>query len=179
MSVVLWHFVCATYTITIPSTKSFVRSLYYLAHGRSAVILFFILSGFVLSLPFFREPRPGYGGFVVRRICRIYLPYIVLITGAIMVRTFVTKKTIPELSQWFNGFCGDPFSLKTALEHLFLIGNIHSNVYNNAIWSLIHEMRISLVFPLLFLFVLRVRPVVSIATCFLLSGIAFMNEVFT
>ena len=39
-------------------------------------------------------------------------------------------------------------------------------------------MRISLVFPLLFLFVIRVRPLVSILTCVLLSGISLANEVF-
>ena len=76
LSVVLWHFVCATYTIPDQSARSFIMSLYFLVHGRAAVILFFILSGFVLSLPFLREPRPGYAGFAVRRICRIYLPYL-------------------------------------------------------------------------------------------------------
>lgn len=178
LSVVLWHFVCATYTVTDPGTKSFVMSLYFLVHGRAAVILFFILSGFVLSLPFFREPRPGYSAFIVRRICRIYLPFVALIACTILVRTFVTLKKIPGLSDWFNDYCGAPFSLKTALEHLFLIGNIHVMVYNNPVWSLIHEMRISLIFPLLFLFVLRVKPIFSILACFLLSGIALLNEVF-
>jgi peptidoglycan/LPS O-acetylase OafA/YrhL len=178
LSVVLWHFVCATYTVPDPGTKSFVMSLYFLVHGRAAVILFFILSGFVLSLPFFREPRPGYGGFVVRRICRVYLPFVALIACTILVRTFVTLKKVPGLSDWFNDYCGAPFSLKTALEHLFLIGNIHVMVYNNPVWSLIHEMRISLVFPLLFLFVLRVKPVFSILACFLLSGFALLNDVY-
>jgi peptidoglycan/LPS O-acetylase OafA/YrhL len=178
LSVVLWHFVCATYTIPEPGTKSFILSLYFLVHGRAAVILFFILSGFVLSLPFFREPRPGYGGFIVRRICRIYLPYVALIAFSILVRTFIAVKKLPGLSDWFNDFCGDPFSLKTALEHLFLIGNIHVMAYNNPVWSLIHEMRLSLVFPLLFLFVLRVKPMFSIAACFVLSGIALLNDVY-
>jgi peptidoglycan/LPS O-acetylase OafA/YrhL len=178
LSVVLWHFVCATYTIPEPGTKSFIFSLYFLVHGRAAVILFFILSGFVLSLPFFREPRPQYGGFVVRRICRIYLPYVALIACTILVRTFVTIKKIPGLSDWFNDYCGDPFSLKTAIEHLFLIGNIHVMVYNNPVWSLVHEMRISLIFPLLFLFVLRVKPIFSILACLLLTGVALLNEIF-
>ena len=113
LMVVMWHFVCATYTVEDPGTKSFVMSLYFLVQGRAAVILFFILSGFVLSLPFFREPQPGYGGFVLRRICRIYLPYVVLIACTIHVRTFVTIKKIPGLSDWFNDYCGDRFTLKS------------------------------------------------------------------
>ena len=177
LTVIIWHFFCATYTIESKGTKIFLMCLYYLVQGRSAVILFFILSGFVLSLPFFRESKPKYGAFVVRRVCRIYLPYLALLACTIMVRTFVVTKPTPGLSDWFNAYCGEPFSIKTVLEHLFLLGNIHSNVYNNTIWSLIHEMRISLVFPLLFLFVIRVRPLVSIAACVLLSGISLANEV--
>jgi peptidoglycan/LPS O-acetylase OafA/YrhL len=175
LTVVVWHFFCATYT---PAAKPYILSIYFLVHGRASVILFFILSGFVLSLPFFKEPKPLYTPFILRRICRIYLPFLVGIIFAIIIRTFLTTKTIPELGTWFNDYCGAPFSLKTAIEHLFLIGNIHSNVYNNAIWSLIHEMRISLLFPFLFLFVRRVNPFISIVTCIVLSGIAQMNEVY-
>ena len=40
-------------------------------------------------------------------------------------------------------------------------------------------MRLSLIFPLLFLFATRVRPLISITVCFILSGIALMNEVFS
>ena len=178
LSVVVWHFFCATYTIPEPNVKAFLYSLYFLVHGRAAVLLFFILSGFVLSLSFFKEPRQRYARFVFRRICRIYLPYLALIVFAIIVRTFLTTRSIPGLSDWFNDYNGDPFSLKTALEHMFLIGNIHSNVYNNAIWSLIHEMRISLVFPFIFIFVKRVHPAISIASCFVLSAIAWGNDVF-
>ena len=178
LTVVLWHFVCTTYTIQDPGTKSFVMTLYFLAQGRAAVILFFMLSGFVLSLPFLRGRQPGYGNFVVRRIFRIYLPYVVLLTCTILVRTFVTVKKLPGLSDWFNDYCGDPFSLKTALEHLFLIGNINIMAYSNPVWSLIHEMRISLLFPLLFLFVRRTRPLFSIITCFLLTGVAILNEIY-
>jgi peptidoglycan/LPS O-acetylase OafA/YrhL len=176
-AVVIWHFVCATYTIPDKATNSFIMSLYLLTHGRAAVILFFILSGFVLSLPFLKEPRPGYAGFVIRRICRIYLPFVVLITFTIFVRTFVAIDKIPDYSDWFNDHCGDPFSLKIALEHLFLVGNIHVMEYNNPVWSLIHEMRISLVFPLLFLFVFRVKPLYSIVASLVLSVIALLNDV--
>ncbi|MBN2716242.1 MAG: acyltransferase [Deltaproteobacteria bacterium] len=178
LSVILWHFVCATYTVPDAGTRSVVMSLYVLFQGRAAVILFFILSGFVLSLPFLKEPRPQYGAFALRRVCRIYLPYIALVALAILVRTFVAVKKIPDLSDWFNDYCGAPFSLKTALEHLFLVGNIHIMEYNNAVWSLVHEMRLSLVFPLLFAAVLRMKPVVSIFVCMVLSGIALINEVY-
>src|SRR5215469_12405483 len=45
--------------------------------GGSAVILFFVLSGFVLALPFVDGNTPSTSAFIVRRVCRIYIPYAV------------------------------------------------------------------------------------------------------
>jgi peptidoglycan/LPS O-acetylase OafA/YrhL len=179
LAVVFWHFFCTVFTVAIPGMLPFIYGIYFLVNGRASVIIFFLLSGFVLSLPFFKNPQQHYIPFILRRICRIYLPYLAGIAFAILVRTFVVTHPVATLSGWFNDYVGDPFSLKTALEHLFLIGNIHSNVYNNAIWSLIHEMRISLIFPFLFLLVSRIRPLFSIAICILLSGVALLNDIFT
>src|SRR5947209_3137330 len=44
--------------------------------GYEAVIMFFILSGFVLSLPFHHGAGPSYREFLIKRIHRIYVPYI-------------------------------------------------------------------------------------------------------
>jgi uncharacterized membrane protein len=57
VAVVLWHFVCATYTITVPGTKSFVLTLYFLVHGRAAVILFSSSAD-----SFYRSPFSGNRG---------------------------------------------------------------------------------------------------------------------
>ena len=44
--------------------------------GHQAVILFFVLSGFVLYLPYTHTAEHIlYADFVIKRICRIYLPY--------------------------------------------------------------------------------------------------------
>jgi peptidoglycan/LPS O-acetylase OafA/YrhL len=169
-SVVLWHFYCATFPM-LPG----VQVISWFSRGDGAVVLFFILSGFVLSLPFQREARPPYSAFVIRRICRIYLPYLAGIAVSFLVVTFVTVSRKPELSAWFNMPCGVPFNARVALEHLFLIGNIHSNTYNCAIWSLIHEMRVSLVFPLLFWGVSRNKIVTNLILCFILSAFADLD----
>ena len=44
-----------------------------LVSGRPSVILFFVLSGFVLAVSL--EKGMKYRDFVVRRFCRIYLPF--------------------------------------------------------------------------------------------------------
>jgi peptidoglycan/LPS O-acetylase OafA/YrhL len=52
------------------------------ALGRVSVIAFFVLSGFVLSLPYFDGRPLPYPAFVVRRLCRIYLPYAAVMFAA-------------------------------------------------------------------------------------------------
>ena len=47
-----------------------------LPFGAEAVILFFVLSGFVLSLPAVDGRPQSYFTFVTRRIFRIYVPYL-------------------------------------------------------------------------------------------------------
>ncbi len=46
--------------------------LHLLWEGHQAVLVFFVLSGFVLSLPYWQGNPPGYGTFLIRRFCRIY-----------------------------------------------------------------------------------------------------------
>jgi peptidoglycan/LPS O-acetylase OafA/YrhL len=166
LSVVLWHFFCATYT------QAAVWPIYWVSRGDGAVVLFFILSGFVLSLPFQRPSAPAYATFVIRRICRIYLPYLAGIGLSLLIITFVVVAKVPGLSPWFNAACGVPFDGRIALEHLFLIGNIHSNSYNNPVWSLVQEMRVSLLFPLLFWLVHRMRIITNLIVCGVLSAIS-------
>ena len=170
LSVVLWHFFCATYTLPEAWGRLFMV-VYWVTRGDGAVVLFFVLSGFVLSLPFIEGRGLSYRVFVIRRICRIYLPYLAGIGLSILAVTFVAQTKRPGLSDWLNQVFDVPFRPWTALEHLFLVGNIHSNAYNNAIWSLIQEMRVSLLFPLIFWVVSRNRVVVNLGLCILLSGL--------
>jgi peptidoglycan/LPS O-acetylase OafA/YrhL len=118
------------------------------------------------------------GFLIIRRVCRIYLPYLAGISLSILVITFVAVSKKPGLSVWFNQSCGIPFNGWIVLEHLFLIGNIHSNTYNNAIWSLIQEMRVSLLFPLLFWLASRNRVITNLVLCGVLSGISELNTRF-
>lgn len=52
--------------------------LHLLVNGRAPVILFFVLSGFVLSLSL-EGARFFYAQFAARRLCRIYLPFAAVI----------------------------------------------------------------------------------------------------
>ena len=129
--------------------------------GHQAVVFFFVLSGFVLSLPFYKE-QPGVAAFVIKRICRICIPYWAAVLMAFMAFVWFSRGAIPELSVWLAGTWSKPITAKVVAQHLFLVGNFENGHYNPALWSLVVEMRISLLFPLLMLCVTRLRWQVSL-----------------
>jgi peptidoglycan/LPS O-acetylase OafA/YrhL len=55
-------------------TGLFFPPVYILWAGHSAVVLFFVLSGYVLFLPTLQHRQPTYGKYLIKRFCRIYLP---------------------------------------------------------------------------------------------------------
>lgn len=132
-----------------PEEAALLRSpLALLWDGRGAVAVFFVLSGFVLALPWMRGQPIGYAAFAVRRVCRIYLPYVVAIALAMALSTALAPLRPSNVSVWFDhGNWTDPVSGAAILNHLLMLGGY--NTFDNAVWSLDHEMRISLVFPLL------------------------------
>jgi peptidoglycan/LPS O-acetylase OafA/YrhL len=123
--------------------------------GHAAVLLFFILSVFVLALPILENRQPIYRHYLLKRICRIYVPYIVALAGAVLGVIFISRGRVPELSDWFQSSWTTPVTLRSLLDHTFLIGSFETRSYNDVIWSLVHEMRISLVFPILGFWVAR------------------------
>ena len=126
--------------------------------ARPAVILFFVLSGYVLALAPARGPGEGigWGGFALRRICRIWLPFAAPVLLSAGLWWVLRSAALPDVHPWFNA---DPWSATpdaTALgRHLAMLGDTHSAHLNVVMWSLTYELRISLLFPLLLLAVQR------------------------
>jgi peptidoglycan/LPS O-acetylase OafA/YrhL len=120
--------------------------------GRPWVILFFVLSGFVLARSLERATVFDYRGFVLRRLCRIYLPFVVSILLSLTLYALVQPRSIPALTVWFNNhaWSRDPTPLMLT-QHLFMTGLVGEDSLNPVMWSLVYELRISLLFPLLFL----------------------------
>jgi peptidoglycan/LPS O-acetylase OafA/YrhL len=117
--------------------------------GAAAVDFFFVLSGFVLVLPFLKGPV-SYPAFVFRRVCRIWIPYMVAMTVAVACAIWFHPTPVSGLSQWANQPIAFP-SGRLMLNQILLVGVYHSDTYDPVVWSLVYEMRISLVFPLLVL----------------------------
>ena len=137
--------------------------------GDAAVRVFFALSGFVLALMFLRGGSPGYAAFVAKRICRIYLPYLAVVAVAMLLMTTVGTAHAPELSEWFHLSWTHGVTWPLVLDHALMLGRPEYNFVDNPIWSLVHETRYSLVFPLLMWAVIRVRWPWPVAVSLLVS----------
>jgi peptidoglycan/LPS O-acetylase OafA/YrhL len=140
--------------------------------GHEAVIFFFILSGFVLSIPFLKNTKRDYTSFLIKRISRIYIPYLIAIFIAVLVSINVSIGQINGYSNWALSSWGKEINFSTILNHIILIGNYDNYIYNPVIWSLIHEMRISIIFPLIMLIVIKFewKTNVMVAFCITILG---------
>ncbi|MEG7966197.1 acyltransferase family protein [Bacillus cereus group sp. Sample30] len=136
--------------------------------GNESVIIFFVLSGFVLYRSI-QNNYDSYGSFLLKRICRIYIPYIVAILIAILCQTTMSEYGISHLSEWFNRSWTIESSLSLIVQHIFLVGKYNTDAYNGVIWSLVHEMRISIIFPLVLMVCLRKTLRDSLLTLFSFS----------
>ena len=158
LSVVFHHFL-----IILPvvfEDRSAMRLLKYTPlhifwSGHEAVILFFVLSGFVLSMPFISKNNVQYTSFLAKRICRIYIPYLAALGAGILALSIVDHREIDGLSAWVNRIWQEPLNAQVIWSHILLIGMVNNDAIDPVIWSLVHEMRISLFFPLLMLPVVR------------------------
>lgn len=128
--------------------------LYLLFSAHEAVVLFFVLSGFVLYLPFRQGRALPYNVYVIRRVCRIYLPFIAAVLVALIVHAMTYQGTLPAFGRWLND-PGQHISAVTVAGHVGMIGVYDTTAIIPVIWSLVHEMRVSLYYPALAGFVAK------------------------
>jgi peptidoglycan/LPS O-acetylase OafA/YrhL len=120
-----------------------------LIDGRCAVMLFFVLSGFALSISIGRNF--SYWNYLVKRICRLMIPCIAGVLLAAAAYLLVLPKPIPELGDWFNHVLwNEPVTWTLVARHILMTGVMADTSLVNVIWSLVIELRISLIFPALY-----------------------------
>ena len=112
--------------------------------GREAVFIFFVLSGFVLTLPFLKERRPSWLSYYPRRLLRLYLPVWVAVIFTLGTFVVVDHAIRPELSWWTVGHSA-PFDIGRVTKELTLVTGIGG--YNSPLWSLRWEIIFSLALP--------------------------------
>jgi len=117
--------------------------------GRQALLLFFVLSGYALSCAVIGDRAFTYPRFLIRRVCRIWLPYSATILLAAAVWYAVPPHTLPGKEAFINSPWPVTPDSRLILGHLAMTGLDSDLTLVPPAWSLIHEMRISAIFPLL------------------------------
>lgn len=145
--------------------------------GNEAVLLFFVLSGFVLSLPVFNGKPQLYSAYIVKRFFRIYIPYLVImLVSTLLAVTFFDFKENAGLSEIYENRWDHKVTLKAFVSFLFMIPEDITNV-NGVVWSLFHEMRISIVFPLFVFIIYKFKFIKSftLSMALIILGIALFQ----
>jgi peptidoglycan/LPS O-acetylase OafA/YrhL len=143
--------------------------------GDGAVFLFFALSGCVLFLSLHKHERVAYVAYVIKRVFRIYPTFAVAILGSAALYECVQPHDVAGVSDWFNAHWQSPPTLALIAGHLALTDRPWLRQLDSVMWSLVHELRISFIFPLLALCVSR-NWRLALAGSTLISVAAFLVE---
>ena len=125
--------------------------------GGSAVRIFFVLSGFVLALPFLAGRGDRWTVFAVRRVLRLWPPFVAALVLAVALRMVAPDRPLVGLGESLQPNWQPPLTAEAVLLHVPLVTSFPYYTVDSPMWSLAHEMRISLVFPALVALVLGLR----------------------
>jgi peptidoglycan/LPS O-acetylase OafA/YrhL len=149
----------ASNMVAIPPVGSSLWWLEYtplklLTAGNEAVLIFFVLSGFVLALPVLRSRSYDWVAYYFRRTLRLYLPVVASIALAAVV-IYAHPQRSGNGSSWVDGFSVGSPTWGLFLKSLDIFEP--SNLVNNPLWTLRWEMIFSLALPLFVFGALLVR----------------------
>lgn len=137
--------------------------------GQTAVYLFFVLSGFVLHLSLQRHDRDDYRTFAARRLARLYPPVAAAVLMSAALYLLVDPRPLPGLDGWLVRYSWtEPPGPALLAGHLLLFDTDRFHTLDNPMWSLVVEVRLSLLFPLLAAGIRR-RAATTVAGCLLVS----------
>lgn len=190
--VVAWHFFWAFDPGRIGIVDGFDKSTAMLGSvsfasidGPAAVTLFFVLSGFVLPLGFFRSGRTE---VVVRAVAKRWLRLVGLVLLAVLISYLLFRlglyrhREAAQLSQsaWLGTFGGShpPQGFTPSLRSAVLEGSLFAflrepDMYNPMLWTMHHEFLGS--FVTFFLAVLIWRARVAAAIWFLAAAAVIVH----
>ncbi len=145
--------------------------------GQERAILFFVLSGFVLAVPWLDGKAAPYGRFLLGRFCRIYPPYLAAMALAAAGSILLGGHTLAHATVYFNQL-GWAFPARwAALPSALTVMNDPSSQYmDEAVWSLVWEVRVALIFPLLMLPIVRWRNTGAVAVLAVLLGLQHLGD---
>jgi peptidoglycan/LPS O-acetylase OafA/YrhL len=147
-----------------------VSPLRLLFSGHAAVGVFFVLSGFALMKALENPQQRQYSKFLMRRFFRIYPPFAVVILVAAALSLLLRPQPIAG-RDWINHYWLAPVTFNMVLGHLAMIATAgYYDSLNSPMWTLVHELRISIIFPLIAT-AARARPGLVLALSVLLFSL--------
>ena len=141
--------------------------------GRPAVVFFFVLSGYVLTLALLRQRGPvSPASWAMRRTLRLLPPVVAsVLLSAGLCWWFAEDQPVDDLGLLVAVSWSEPPDLVSLLRHMALLdSDDFAFPMNIVLWSLVHEWRISLVMPLVLLF--RGNVALLLGVAFLLRSVA-------
>ena len=133
-----------------------------ISDGAAAVDIFFVLSGFVLSLPFIDQNKNlNYLTFVMKRVFRLYPTYWICILLTIFIKDYFNPSAMYSLSEWAKTLWIKPITGIDIIRHLPLIIKMDGDSINPIVWTLAIEMKMSLILPLFIFWIKKWHSVLS------------------
>lgn len=148
--------------------------LYALWAGPQAVYLFFVLSGFVLTLPALAG-GVRWRAYYPQRLLRLYLPVWGSLLLAVVLAAAVPREPRPALSGWYDAHIPVQGAGAVLRDALLIFG---TDWINSPLWSLRWEVLFSLLLPLYLLAALRLRRLWALKALLLLVMVAVGDRAF-
>ncbi|UDL92528.1 acyltransferase [Mesorhizobium sp. PAMC28654] len=146
--------------------------------GHEAVLVFFALSGFVLTLAILKS-RDSFAAYVAKRIVRIWVPFAIALLLAIAASEALFVLPIGDgYSEWLRHTPPGVISIKSVLGHLLMTGLTQHMTLSPVMWSLVHEIRISIAMPIIVWGILKFPKLMVALALFLLVPGAIWPEAF-
>jgi len=123
--------------------------------GNEAVIVFFVLSGLVLTLQVRRERDFNWGSYFPRRLVRLYLPMFASVVFAVVVTLLLHRDREASDSAWVQFYTYPDFDWKFAIQAADVFNGTPD--FNSPLWSLRWEVLFSLLLPVFVLIASRGR----------------------
>ena len=151
--------------------------LHLLWNGTPAVHVFFVLSGFVLILPFTKAgATTRWPTYYAKRLLRLYLPAWAALAVAVALIVMVPRTVSPLQSSWADMYVVDPSLARVAKDSLLLLG---ASTVNTPLWTLRWEVLFSLLLPVYVFVALRWRRLwhLKLALVLALAGVGAVQHI--
>lgn len=155
LAVVLFHYFAAYGDppgVPLVIKQSPIAALY---DGSAAVSFFFVLSGFVLSLRYFRDPeslrtRFSYGRYAISRVFRIWGPFVVMYLATLAIREYWDAPITAAMSEtpWMAQYWQSHLNVRQVLTELTMVLPPQVHLLLPHTWTLSIELALSLLVPI-------------------------------